>query len=230
MSEGDEDRLSQIPLFAGLSPDELRLLAQAARHVVLEAGDMLFEQGDAGSTLYMIAEGRLRLFIRQDGNEELAVDVLGPGEVVGELSLFDPEPHKVSAQAEIETEVLALDRKAFLKFLRQYPEASVHMMKYLSERLRDTAPSARVHVGEGTPARLAHVLLFLADHDGDIQPGLVTSTLRKKDLADAIGTSEEWVAQMLEAWSQEGIIGMTGPRRLILHDVEALKALANRDD
>jgi CRP-like cAMP-binding protein len=77
--------------------------------------------------------------------------------------------------------------------------------------------------------RLAHTLLFLAEKDGRIEPGLVTNTLNKKDIAAAIGTSEEWVEQMLAEWAREGIIGITGSRRLLLHDVEALRALSQRD-
>ena len=102
-------------------------------------------------------------------------------------------------------------------------------MGNVSARLRQTVFQAEAVEVRGSASRLAHVILFLADRDGEAQTGVVTSRLNRKDIAAAIGTSEEWVMQMLTEWSRDGIIGMTGPRRLILHDVDALRLIAQQE-
>jgi CRP-like cAMP-binding protein len=230
MEKTIESRLALIPLFAGLSPDQLAPLSSATRAVSLKEGELLCKQGEPGDTMYLIDEGRLKVYIQGTDNKEVVLDILGPDDVIGELALLDGQPRSAYAQALSDCELLALDRAPFLQHLRQYPATAIHLLTYLSMRLRQTVLQAESLAVNDSVGRLAHVILFLAERDGEIEPGVVTSALRKKDLAAAIGCSEEWVTRMLQEWSRDGIIGMTGPRRLILHDVAALKALSHRED
>jgi CRP/FNR family cyclic AMP-dependent transcriptional regulator len=220
-----EPTLSLIPLFAGLTPEELEPLQALTRRVAVKEGQVLFTQGDPGETLYLIETGRLKVYTLDTEGQEVVLDIMGPDDVIGELALLDGQPRSATVEALSECDLLAIDREPFLAHLMQHPETALRLMEYLTRNLRQRVFHAETLALSHSAARLAHVLLFLAERDGRVEPGLVTATLNQKDLAAAVGTSEEWVHNMLAEWCRDGIIGMTGSRRLILHDVEALRAL-----
>lgn len=226
MAEGLIDRLAAVPLFRGLSPDALSAVCDHLRRFTLKQGEMLFQKGDPGDSMFIVETGSVRVYTLGEGERQVLLDVLGPGDVLAELSLLDGRPRSAYGQAEADSELYALDREPFLQYLHAHPDTAIALLGNLSARLRQTVFQAESVTVRGSAARLAHVILLLADRDGVTQSGLVTSRLNRKDIAVAIGTSEEWVMQMLTEWSRDGIIGMTGPRRLILHDVEALRLIA----
>jgi CRP/FNR family cyclic AMP-dependent transcriptional regulator len=230
MTEINVKCLEVIPLFTGLKREALEPLCAGAHRVTLSAGEILFQQGDPGETMYLIEEGRVTVYTHGADNQEIVLDILGPDQVIGELALLDGKPRSATVRALTDCQLLALDRGPFMAHLRQNPETAIHLLDYLSGNLRQRVLQAEAASVSDSTARLAQVLLFLAERNGAIEPGLVTSALHIKDLAAAIGTSEEWVSQMLNEWCRDGIIGMTGPRRLLLHHVEALKVLSRRDD
>ena len=224
-----EERLALIPLLSGLSPESLKLFAREMRVDTVKEGERVFSQGDQGDTLYLIESGRVRVFGGVPGGEEVVLDILGPGDVLGELALLDGETRSASVEALSNCTLLALDRDTFWEHLRAHPETAIQMLTVLSQRLRQTVLQAEAVSANSSTERLAHVLLFLAEKDGKIEPGVLTTTLCIPDVAATIGTSEDWAEQMLGEWHRDGIIGLTGRRRLILHDVAALRALANID-
>jgi|SRR5690554_2749286 CRP-like cAMP-binding protein len=228
MAEGIIDCLGTVPLFRELSSDALGDVCSQLRHFSLHQGEMLFQQGDPGNSMFIVDDGTLRVYTLGEGGRQVLLDVLGPGDVLGELTLLDGRPRTAYAQAETDCEIFALDREPFLAHLMERPDVAIALLSNVSMRLRQTVVQAEVVSARGSASRLAHVILFLADRDGELQTGLVTSRLNRKDIAAAIGTSEEWVTHMLTEWSRDGIIGMTGMRRLILHDIEALRAITRQ--
>jgi len=225
MAEGLIDCLAALPLFHGLSPEFLGPLSEHVRQFSLGQGEILFQKGDPGGSMFIVESGSVRVYTLGEGERQVVLDVLGPGDVLAEMSLLDGRPRSAYAQAETDSTLYALDREPFLQHLQAHPETAIALLGNLSARLRQTVFHAEAVTVRGSAARLARVILLLADRDGVTQSGLVTSRLNRKDIAVAIGTSEEWVTQMLTEWSRDGIIGMTGPRRLILHDVEALRLI-----
>lgn len=230
MAEGIIDCLGTVPLFRELSAEALGDVCEQLRLFSLHQGEMLFQQGDPGTSMFIVDQGKLRVYTLGEGERHVLLDVLGPGDVIGELTLLDGRPRTAYAQAETDCDIFALDREPFLERLRDRPDTAIALMSNVSMRLRQTVFQAESVEVRGSASRLAHVVLFLADRDGETLTGLVTSRLNRKDIAAAIGTSEEWVTQMLSEWSRDGIIGMTGMRRLILHDIEALRAIARQGE
>lgn len=230
MAEETIECLRTVPLFRGLPADVLGPVCDRLRRFTLQQGEFLFQRGEPGTSLFIIEAGTLRVYTLGESERQVLLDLLGPGGVLGELALLDGRPRTAYAQAETDCEILALDRELFLEHLQQRPDTALRLLSNLSARLRQTVVQAESLSVRGSASRLAHVILFLADRDGEPQAGLVTPRLNRKDIAAAIGTSEEWVMQTLTEWSREGIIGMTGPRRLILHDVDALRLIADQEE
>jgi CRP/FNR family transcriptional regulator, cyclic AMP receptor protein len=219
------DKLEQLNLFTGLSPEALSELAAQCRFVKLPKGEHLFNQGDRSTALYLIDTGRVRIDRRYEDGETLTLSLYGPGELVGELSAISNEPRAASALAEEETQLIALDHDMFFAYLGRYPSMAVEVMVRLTRRLRQMNLRLR-EIGASNPqSRIAGLLLFLAEEDNDFKTGLVTTRFSMRRIAQAASVDMEFLRTIIREWEDEGYIGLDG-RRFLLHEPEALFEIA----
>ncbi|RJP53721.1 MAG: cyclic nucleotide-binding domain-containing protein [Anaerolineaceae bacterium] len=129
-------RLKKAFLFQGLPNEVLEALAQKMTHHKLTENEVLFRRGDRGDALYIIDEGRLKIVREEKQGGEVVLNLCGPGEAIGEMSLFDQEPRSASVIAATDSEVLELKREAFFELLDQRPDVSLVLLQSLSSRLR----------------------------------------------------------------------------------------------
>ena len=130
--------ISRIPLFEGLNPEEQEELRAMMTQTTLRRGETLFNEGDAGDRLYILLSGKVKLgHASADGRENLLA-VLGPGEIVGELTLFDPGPRSTTATAVAPTEMLTLDHNQLMAYVESHPQLAKDMLRALAQRLRRT--------------------------------------------------------------------------------------------
>lgn len=232
MSGANPIDLSTVPLFADLSDAERAAAAAMLRPVAVPAGEVIYHAGEPGGMLYVIASGEVAISLKCGTGqaEDALLRTARAGDAFGEWPGAHGASHSATAEAVRDSELLALDRAGIERWIQGQVEIALRLIDHLSANVPADSPQAPPTVAPDSVQRLANVLLFLAERDGRIDAGLVTSALRIKDVAVAIGASEEWVSGMLHEWSCNGLIGMTGTRRLLLHDVAALKALAKRDD
>ncbi|WP_119065462.1 Crp/Fnr family transcriptional regulator [Aggregatilinea lenta] len=225
--------LPSSPLLSGLSESDVELLRQMLRPVTVAKGEAVYRAGEPLSTLYIVQSGQVNVLLKcQTGEtEDTVVRTANPCDLLGELpSMAEDAPRATAtAQAVKDSTLLALSRESIGAYLQSQVESLLRVLRTLDAGAQQIADEAPAPVANNIQ-RLANVMLFLAERDGRIDSGLVTSALRIKDVAMSIGASEEWVAGVLHDWSCQGIIGLTGGRRFLLHDVNALKALANRED
>lgn len=126
------ERLASIELFEGFSPDELQRVGQLVHEVDAEEGALLTEQGKPGQDCFVIVDGEAAVVI---GGE--TVTTLGPGELVGEMSLIDNRPRSATVQAKTPMKLLSLDVKSFRTLLDELPSANRAVMAKLTERIRN---------------------------------------------------------------------------------------------
>jgi CRP-like cAMP-binding protein len=129
-------RLKKAFLFQGLPDDVLETLAQKMTHHKLAANEVLFHRGDLGDSLYVIEAGRIKIVREDEQGGELILNHCGPGEAIGEMSLFDQEPRSASVVAVVDTDVMQLKGDAFFELLDQRPDVSLILLQSLSSRLR----------------------------------------------------------------------------------------------
>ncbi len=129
-------RLKKAFLFHGLPDEVLEALAQKVTRQKLGQDEVLFRRGDRGDALYIIDEGRVKIVREDEGGGELVLNQCGPGEAIGEMSLFDREPRSAGVIAVTDSEVLELKREAFFELLNQRPDVSLVLLQSLSSRLR----------------------------------------------------------------------------------------------
>ena len=133
----DLEVLRKAPLFTNLDDEVFAILTSELTEVELSRGASAFHEGDQGDQLYVIMSGKIKLGrTASDGRENL-VAVLGPGEIVGELTLFDPGPRSTTATAVAPTELLTLDHNQLMTFVESHPQLAKDMLRALAQRLRD---------------------------------------------------------------------------------------------
>ena len=225
--DNTEGVLRRAPLFDALDDEGARALRRQMAEVKLSRGEHVFLEGDDGDALYVVIEGKMKLTrAAQDGRENL-LSVIGPGEMFGELSLFDPRPRTSSASAVTDAVLASLKHEALMSWLHDRPEVSLHMLRQLARRLRRANDVNADLVFTDVPGRVAKNLLDLADRFGTQEPdGLhVHHDLTQEELAQLVGASRETVNKALADFAARGWLQISARSVLIL-DAERLRKRA----
>lgn len=189
----------------------------------LDRGEVLFREGQQGDRLYVIQSGKIKLGrTSADGRENL-VAILGPGEMFGELSLFDPGPRNATATAVAESELISLGHDSLRDFLQERPAVARSLLAALARRLRRTNDSLSDLVFTDVPGRVAKALLDLSKRFG--RPAdegiLVAHDLTQEELAQLVGASRETVNKALADFATRGWLRLEA-RAVVLLDLERL--------
>ena len=130
--------LRSIPLFEGLSEDDLQALGAALERRPFKAGTMIFEQGDGGTSMYIVESGDINIHLPGDASRRISLKDIARGEYFGELALFDEKPRSASALATTDTVLLELHRDTLEGYLERRPRVAMAILRTMSERLRET--------------------------------------------------------------------------------------------
>ncbi|MEI2774544.1 MAG: Crp/Fnr family transcriptional regulator [Tetrasphaera sp.] len=223
----DLDVLRRSPLFAGLNEQATHDLLASMGPLRLERGDELFHEGDPGDRLYVITEGKVKLGRSSSDGRENLLAILGPGEMFGELSLFDPGPRTATATAVAETQLVGLSNDALHAYLTDHPKAALTLLAALARRLRRTNESVADLVFTDVPGRVAKALLELSGRFGrPVEEGvMVAHDLTQEELAQLVGASRETVNKALADFATRGWIKLEA-RAVLLLDLDRLKRRA----
>ncbi|HLG71015.1 MAG TPA: Crp/Fnr family transcriptional regulator [Chloroflexota bacterium] len=204
--------LAHVPLFSGLAPDELETLGRSLRPRRYARGDLIFQQGDPGDTLYVIESGEVKVVLTSADGREAILTILGPGHFFGELSLLDSEPRSADVIAKEDCALLALRRDDFQAFLNAHPHAAITLLAVLSRRLRATDDLLHDAAFLDVASRLARLLLKLAEtHGRKEERGLVLGIrLTQEDLASMVSSTRETVNKWLKTWQRQGLLEQRG--------------------
>ena len=222
-----DDVLSRAPLFEALDEESAKALRALVTDVDLVRAERLFDEGDSGDRLYVVLDGKIKLTrAAPDGRENL-LSVLGPGEMFGELSLFDPRPRTSSASAVTDATLAALAHDTLRAWILERPDVSMHMLQALARRLRRANDVVADLVFTDVPGRVAKNLLDLAARFGvQERDGLhVHHDLTQEELAQLVGASRETVNKALADFAARGWLQISARSVLIL-DTERLRKRA----
>ena len=214
----DTTVLKAVPLFKDLSEEEIDGLAQLMSEVTLKRGDTLFHEGDDGDRFYIVTEGKVKLSHTSDDGRENLLAVLGPGEVIGELSLFDLGKRSSTVVAIAPTRLLALAHTDMRRYLVEHTGLALSMLRELAVRLRHTNEQLADLVFSDVPGRVAKALLDLANRFGERTPECiyVAHDLTQEELAHLVGASRETVNKSLADFVSRGWIRLEGCAVLLI--------------
>lgn len=213
-----DDVLRRAPLFDALDDDSAAALQTGVTIVDLARAERLFDEGASGNQLYVILDGKIKLTrAAADGRENL-LSVLGPGEMFGELSLFDPRPRTASATAVTDSRLAALAHDDLRNWLTGRPDVALHLLQALAQRLRRTNDVMADLVFTDVPGRVAKALLDLAERFGTAQEdGLqVNHDLTQEELAQLVGASRETVNKALADFAARGWLQLAAKSVLLI--------------
>ncbi len=213
-----DDVLRRAPLFQALDDDGAAALQAGVTIVELARGERLFEEGASGNQLYVVLDGKIKLTrAAADGRENL-LSVVGPGEMFGELSLFDPRPRTASAIAVTDSRLGALAHDDLRNWLTGRPDVALHLLQALAQRLRRTNDVMADLVFTDVPGRVAKALLDLADRFGAVRDeGLqVNHDLTQEELAQLVGASRETVNKALADFAARGWLQLSAKSVLLI--------------
>lgn len=219
----DQEVIRKAPLFTALDDAASASLLANMVSVKIAKGTILFAEGDGGDQLYVIAEGKLKLGTSSGDGRENLLSILGPGEMFGELSLFDPGPRTSTATAVTDAKLLSLGQEKLLPWLVENPKVSLQLLAGLAQRLRRTNEAVGDLVFSDVPGRVAKALIDLGERFGKkTDEGLfVHHDLTQEELAQLVGASRETVNKALADFAGRNWLKLDG-RAVLITDFERL--------
>ena len=195
----EESIVRKAPLFTALEESAALSLHASMDSVKISKGSILFAEGDEGDHLYVIVEGKIKLGTSSGDGRENLLSILGPGEMFGELSLFDPNPRTSTATAVTDAKLLSLGQTKLIPWLTENPRVSLNLLASLAQRLRRTNEAVGDLVFSDVPGRVAKALIDLGERFGkQTDDGLlVNHDLTQEELAQLVGASRETVNKAL---------------------------------
>ncbi len=201
-------------IFSGLNENELAQLAGIASEYRYKAGEFVFWEGDEPNRFYIVLEGQIKVVKHSTLGKEFIIAFFYPGEMFGEVAVFENKPYPASAQAAVGTKVLGIKSRDFLSFLAAHPAIVLRIISVLSGRLREAQSRLRDLAGERVERRLYTVLLMLSSKFGATLP------LTRKDIADMAGTTTETTIRVLSRLKKGNIIRSSRGKIVILDNTK----------
>jgi len=215
--------LGRVPVFAPLAPDDLALIAEVSHPRRFGAGEVVFREGDESNTCYVVRSGHARAVREHADGRQIALATFGPGDIFGELAMFDDERRSATVETIDAVEALAILGPDMRRLMLRRPQLAVALAASLSRRLRSTNERLASQSFQTVQSRVASVIAQLVDRaraEGAPQ-GDVPITATQADLAMLAGSSRESASRFLATLERAGVISQ-GRGRLTVHDPEAL--------
>ena len=199
------DLLRRVPVFSELTSFQMAQLADAVTKRRFKRGERIVEQGKWSEALFIILAGRARVLLADRRGREVILDVLGPGDYIGEISLIDGKSHSATVEAEAQCDMLVLGQADFNRCLDGNHAMAQSVIKGLAQRLRKADEKIGSLALMDVYGRVAKVLVEMAVSIGDNQMQIKEKTNRQ-DIAKLVGASREMVSRVMREFEEQGFI------------------------
>jgi CRP/FNR family transcriptional regulator, cyclic AMP receptor protein len=216
--------LGRVPAFSALEPADLERIAEVAVPRRFEPGQAVFREGDASDTCYVVREGHARAVRTHGDGRTITLATFGPGDIFGELAMFEDERRSATVEAIEPTSVVGVLGPDMRRLMGEHPEIATRLVIALGRRLRETNERLSRQSFQTVQSRVAVVLSELVDQEiaAGKDPSDVLVTTTQADLAQIAGSSRESASRFLAVLERAGVISQ-GRGRLVVHNPQALK-------
>lgn len=226
--------LSSIPLFAGLTPEQLAKVAALAQVRTYARHQTVVTQGEPAHALFAIIRGRLKVASSAPDGRDVVLGIMAEGEVFGEVALLDGGARSATCTSIEPCELLVIDRDQFMELLESTPSIAVKLLHVLAGRLRRLSRRSEDAALLDVPSRLARSLLDLAHRFGERRAAgksgiFIAIKLSQQELGDLVGATRESVNKHLNDWMRQGLLEQDHGR-MIINDVDSFRRIAGVDD
>ena len=186
--------------FSTLDDDELRELASVCKEMAFGVGEFVFREGGPPDALFIVSHGRIKVLKHSSRGKELIVGLFGPGEMIGEVAVFEEGPYPASAEVVETSRLVRIRRADFVTYLTRRPSVALHIIRVLGARLRTAQGRLMDSATERAQQRLARVLLMLFRRIGPTLP------FTREELGQMTGLTTETVSRQIGEFSAMGIL------------------------
>jgi len=224
--------LKKSLFFSSLSESSLKEINRFFTEEKYQRDDYIFFEGDLPEWLHIVTEGRVKLLKHSDTGKDIILQIYSPGDMFGEVSLFDRKPYASSAQAMEPSVILKMPRKDFFLFFGRHPFVATEMIVELGRQLRDAQSTIKSLAVDRVEQRIAHILLKLAGKLGVSEKGgvMINLPLTRQDLADMAGTTVETAIRVMSRFTKSKIIKPANGRIFLLNPQALERILEGRED
>ncbi len=208
--------LGSIPLFRDLSPTELVAIEDQTIEKIAPKNTVILTEGEAGDSLFLIVQGRVKVFIGDEDGREIILKILAPGDFFGEMSMIDRQPRSASVSTLEPSVFRVLSHQAFQDCLDRTPRIGSIVMQALAKRLRDADRKISTLALMDVYGRVAATLTELAITTNG--KTIVGERLSQQDIANMVGASREMVNRILKDLSERGYITVESKSITILNE------------
>jgi CRP/FNR family transcriptional regulator, cyclic AMP receptor protein len=215
--------LRKHAIFRDLEPEALDQLCRYAKHSTLKRGTTIFSRGDFGNSLFAVISGTVKMSISSAEGRSAIFNLIGPGEIFGEIALLDGLPRTADATANTNCEIFVIDRREFLPFVRSQPALAMKFIELLCTRLRWTSDQVEQVILQNLPGRLASALLRLAEKHA-LAPEGRSIAITQQEISEMVGMTRESINKQLRVWAARNWVRLEHGAIVVLN-AESLLAL-----
>ncbi len=224
--------LKKSLFFSSLSEPSLKEISRFFNEEKYQRDDYIFFEGDLPEWLHIVMEGRVKLLKHSDTGKDIILQIYSPGDMFGEVSLFDRKPYASSAQAMEPSVLLKMPRKDFFLFVGRHPFVATEMIVELGRQLGDAQSTIKSLAVDRVEQRIAQILLKLANKVGISEKGgiMINLPLTRQDLADMAGTTVETAIRVMSRFTKSKIIRPADGKIFLLHPQVLQQILEGKED
>jgi CRP-like cAMP-binding protein len=211
--------LKKSSFFSSVSEATQKEISRLFNEEKYQRDDYVFFEGDNAEWFHIVKEGKVKLVKHSDSGKDVILQIFAPGDMFGEVSLFDHKPYGASAQAMEPSTILKLSRKDFFLFFGRHPFVATEMIMELGWQLREAQTTIKSLAVDRVEQRIATILLKLADKLGTREGGgiMLNLSLTRQDLADMAGTTVETTIRVMSRFTKSKIVKPVSGKILILN-------------
>jgi CRP/FNR family cyclic AMP-dependent transcriptional regulator len=215
--------LRKHPIFSDLQPDAFDQLCRYAKLSTLKRGATIFSKGDAGNSLFAIISGTVKISSSSAEGRSAILNLIGSGEVFGEVALLDGLSRTTDAIANSDCEIFVIDRREFIPFVRNQPALAMKFIELLCARVRWTSEQVEQVILQDLPGRLASALIRLTERHQQ-SPAGHTIAVTQQEISEMVGMSRESINKQLRSWESRNWVRLEHGAIVVL-DAAALRSL-----
>ncbi len=215
--------VSKVPFFNHLQEEDMVKIADLSIHRNFKKGEMIYQKGNPLEYLYILHQGRVKIYQLFANGKEQLLRILEPGEFMGELALFTAKDLDSYAEAMEKTEICMIHRRDMQQLMQLHPTIAIKILEQFSNRLEQADKLVGELSAKDVEKRIAGYLLELMEKTESAD---IVLPMSKKDLASYLGTTQETISRRLSHLQTNHIIDQQGHRNIKIIDEEALAEIA----
>lgn len=205
IQSGDTAMLENVPLFDGLSDEDLKILETHARRKTYRKNTIVVEKGDDTTSLFILLSGEVKVFITEESGKEVVLGTQGTGDYFGELSVLSGTERTASVMTQDDCKFLVFTKSSFLECLRDHPQIALNLIQKLINDVKKLTDRVTSLALQDVYGRVANVLREVArEEDGK----LITARLTQQEIAQMVGSSREMISRIFKDLKLGGYIAI----------------------